>query len=39
MDIKLFGGGILGLALTMYLIKFVAPDIAPGVFPSTPGGY
>ena len=26
MDIKLFGGGILGLALTMYLIKFVAPE-------------
>jgi len=39
MDMKLMSGGILGLALTIYLIKFVAPDIAPGIFPSTPGGY
>ena len=39
MDIKLMGGGMIGLVMLVYMIKYIAPDIAPGVFPSTPGGY
>ena len=39
MDMKLIGGGVISLVMLMYMIKFIAPDIAPGVFPSTPGGY
>ena len=39
MDMKLMGGGMIGLVMLVYMIKYIAPDIAPGVFPSTPGGY
>ena len=39
MDMKLMGGGMIGLVMLVYMIKYITPDIAPGVFPSTPGGY
>ena len=38
LGIKL-GTGILGIALAGYLVAYLAPGVARGVFPAMPGGY
>ena len=33
------GSGIVGIALAGYLVSYLAPGVARGVFPAMPGGY